>query len=60
MEEWKKGANFVETSVKVRKNCQKFDLYNLSKQNKGSTSAMYQNTQNHEMQDTDLPAPKDV
>ena len=34
----------MRMSVKVRKNCQKFDLYNLSKQYKCSTSAMDQNT----------------
>ena len=44
IEEWNRGAIFVRMSVKVRKNCQKFDLYNLSKQNKSSTSAMDQNT----------------
>ena len=44
LEEWNRGAIFVRTSVKVRKNCQKFDLYNLSKQYKSSTSAMDQNT----------------
>ena len=44
IEEWNRGAIFVRTSVKVCKNCQKFDLYNLSKQYKSSTSAMDQNT----------------
>ena len=44
IEEWNRGAIFVRTSVKVRKNCQKFDLYNSSKQYKSSPSAMDQNT----------------